>query len=80
MVFGEDYEKIIYGLKHTLTLVRKSHDDAIFRANAAGAGKVSLNKISWFVPHVLPADAEKFPLYKKKIESFAASSVQNETV
>jgi len=28
--FCEDYEKIIYGLKHTLTLVRKSNDDAIF--------------------------------------------------
>ena len=66
--FCEDYEKIVYGLKHTLTLVRKSNDDAIFRANAADAGKVSLDKISWFVPHVLPADAEKFPLYKN-IES-----------
>ena len=66
--FCEDYEKIVYGLKHTLTLVRKSNDDAIFRADASGAGKVSLDKISWFVPHVLPADAEKFPLYKN-IES-----------
>jgi len=66
--FCEDYDKIVYGLKHTLTLVRKSNDDAIFRADAAGAGKVSLDKISWFVPHVLPADAEKFPLYKN-IES-----------
>jgi len=66
--FCEDYDKIVYGLKHTLTLVRKSDDDASFRANAADAGKVSLNKISWFVPHVLPADADKFPLYKN-IES-----------
>ena len=62
--FCEDYDKIVYGIKHTLILVRKSDDDAIFRANAADAGKVSLNKISWFVPHVLPADAAKFPLYK----------------
>jgi len=66
--FCEDYDRIVYGLKHTLTVVRKSVDDAIFRANAADAGKVSLNKISWFVPHVLPADSEKFPLYKS-IES-----------
>jgi len=27
--FCEDYDKIVYGLKHTLTLVRKSDDDAI---------------------------------------------------
>ena len=66
--FCEDYGRIVYGLKHTLTLVRKSNDDAIFRSNAVDAGKVSLNKISWFVPHVLPADTETFPLYKS-IES-----------
>ena len=66
--FCEGYDKIVYGLQHTLSLVRKSDDDAIFRANAADAGKVSLNKISWFVPHVHPADAERFSLYKN-IES-----------
>ena len=43
--FCEDYDQIIYGVKHTLKLVRKSDDDAIFRANATDAGKVSLNKI-----------------------------------
>ena len=62
--FCEDYEKILYGMKQTLTLVRKSYNDAIFRDNAAGAGKITLDKVSWFMPHVLPADAEKFQLYK----------------
>jgi len=66
--FCEDYDKIVYGLKHTLTLVRKSDSDAIYRAANVDAGKVTLNKISWFMPHVLPSDAEKFPLYKS-IES-----------
>ena len=28
--FCEDYDKIVYGLKHTLTLVRKSDSDAIY--------------------------------------------------
>ena len=45
--FCENYDKIVYGLKHNLTLVRKTDDDAIFRAAAAGAGNVSLDKISW---------------------------------
>ena len=62
--FCEDYSKIVYGLKQTLTLVRNDDDDAIFRLTAAGAGKVALEKVSWFMPHVLPADAEKFQLYK----------------
>ena len=47
-------------VKHSLTLVRKTDDDAIFRQAAAGAGKVSLDKISWVMSHVIPADAEKF--------------------
>ena len=35
-----------------------------FRAAAAGSEKVNLDKISWFMPHVIPADAEKFSIYK----------------
>ena len=59
--FCEDNDKMVYGLKHSLTLVRKTDDDASFRVTAAGAGKVSLDKISWFMPHVIPADnTEKF--------------------
>ena len=54
----------MYGLKHNLTLVWKTDDDAIFRLAAAGAGMVSLDKISWFMPHVTPADSEKFSNYK----------------
>ncbi len=75
-VFGfcEDYDKIVYGLKQTLTLVRKSDNDAVFRDNAAAAGKITLDKVSWFIPHVLPADAEKFQLYKT-IESKTALPV-----
>ena len=55
-------------MKHTLTLVRKSDSDAVYRAANVDAGKVTLNKISCFMPLVLPSDAEKFPLYKN-IES-----------
>ena len=69
--FCEDYDKIVYGLKHTLTLVRKSDDDAIFRANAVDAGKVTIDKISWFMPHVLPADADKFSIYHRQRSSAA---------
>ena len=76
--FCEDYDKIVYGLKHTLTLVRKADDDAIFCANAADAGKVTIDKIAWFMPHVLPADAEKFSIYKE-IESKVSSPVAYRT-
>ena len=62
--FCESYDQIVYGLKHSLTLVRKADDDAIFRGAAAGARNVSLDNISWFMSHVIPADAEKFSIYK----------------
>ena len=56
--------KLCIGLKHSITLVRKTDDDAIFRGAAAGAGKVSLDKIFCCMPHVIPADAEKCSIYK----------------
>ena len=72
--FCDDYDKVVYGFKHTLTLVRKSDDDAVFQAHAAAAGKVNLDKISLFIPHVLPSDMPKHLLFKT-IEKKAALSV-----
>ncbi|XP_065643038.1 uncharacterized protein LOC136074629 [Hydra vulgaris] len=66
--FCDDYNKVIYGFKHTLTLVRKSDTGAIFRNALAAAGKVNLDKISLFMPHVIPLDLERVNLYKS-IES-----------
>ncbi|XP_065642428.1 uncharacterized protein LOC136074057 [Hydra vulgaris] len=40
--FCDDYDKVIYGLKHTITLVRQSYDSAIFRLAAVAAEKVNL--------------------------------------
>ena len=69
--FCEDYDKIVYGLKHTLTLTRDNDNTAIFKAivNDAGGndtlfGQVKLDKIIWFMPHVTPADEDKMKLYK----------------
>ena len=60
--FCEDYDKIVYGLKHSITLLRKTDDNEIFSGASSGAGKVSLDKISWLMPHVIPADAERFSI------------------
>ena len=62
--FCEDYDKVVYGFKHTLTLTRTHEHDAIFRANGVDAGKIVLSKIAWFMPHVMPADRDKMELYK----------------
>ena len=68
--FCGDYDKVVYGLKHNLTLTRNDYNEAIYRgANAAAGGalavgKVVLSKISWFMPHVTPADKDKMELYK----------------
>ena len=47
-----------------LLLLLLLDDDVIFRGAAADAGNVCLDKISWFVPRVILADAEKFSIYK----------------
>ena len=68
--FCEDYDKVVYGLKHNLTLTRNNDNDAIYRGayNAGGnpfdPPKIVLSKISWFMPHVTPADKDKMELYK----------------
>ena len=62
--FCEDYNKILYGMKQTLTLTRNNDNDAIFRINAVANGKLRLDKILWFMPHVMPADKDKIELYK----------------
>ena len=71
--FCYNYDKVVYGLKHNLTLTRNNDNDAIFKNNgndAAGNpyadGKVILSKISWFMPHVTPADKDKIKLLREK--------------
>ena len=72
--FCDDYDKVVNGFKRQLTLIRKGDNDAIFRNNAADAGKVVLTKLSWYVSHVLPALEQKLVLYKT-IESKACLPV-----
>ena len=72
--FCEDYDKVVYGLKHNLTLTRNNDDDAIFKTNDNNGAvppvdniadaEAYLNKITWFMPHVTPADKDKMELYK----------------
>ena len=72
--FCEDYDKVVYGLKHTLTLTRNDDNDAIFKTDANNGavppvdnvvdGKIELEHIYWFMPHVMPADKYKMELYK----------------
>src|SRR6266536_1182891 len=50
--FGQ-YDKVIYGVKHSLTLTRMTSDNlAIHRANGVPNGKINLTNITWRVPHV----------------------------
>ena len=58
--FAEDYDKIVYGFTQRLTVIRKADSDAIFRADGVDAGKNNIEKIAWFMPHVLPADGENW--------------------
>jgi hypothetical protein len=63
--FCDDYGKIMYGFRHQLQMVRKSDDDAIFRAAGVDAGKCVLTKIAWIMPHVGPNDIRRVALYNQ---------------
>ena len=63
--FCEDYKKILYGMQQKLTLTRSGNiQDIIFRTNAVDEGRVLIDKISWFMPHVIPSDAYRLQLDK----------------
>ena len=62
--FCEDYKKILYGMQQRLTLTRTNNDNAIFRTAATDAGTVRLDRIRWFMPHVIPSDAYRLQLDK----------------
>ena len=60
--FCDDYDKVMYGVNHGLSLFRKGDGSAIHRtANALGDvgadlnAKVKLEKVKWCMPHVKPS-------------------------
>ena len=63
--FCETYNKVMYGFEHEISLYRKqdSRDSVIDEINVNGqnvlrmtnTGKVRLDKLSWYVPHVKPS-------------------------
>ena len=61
--FCEDYKKILYGMQQKLTLTRTNDNNAIFRTGA-DEGEVYLERIRWFMPHVIPSDAYRLQLDK----------------
>jgi len=63
--FCDDYHRVVYGIKHSLLLSRQADTDAIFKADAIIDGKITLSKLSWFMPHVIPALEYKSMLMKQ---------------
>ena len=51
-----------YGDADVVTLI--NNDNPIHRANAADGAELSIDKISWFMPHVIPSDAYRLQLDK----------------
>lgn len=64
--FAEDFQNVVYGMRHSLQLTRKATDaDAIFRAAGVPVGKIVLSKITWWMPRVIPSETEGYKLYKQ---------------
>ena len=52
--FCDDYDKVVRGFTQTLTLTRNDDHGAIFRDGGVDPGQVTLSKVSWFMPDVVP--------------------------
>lgn len=67
-IFGfAEYKKVIYGMKHELTLTRGSDNEALYRSAAADDGKVDITNISWHMPQV-QMTPEYLTAMRQKIE------------
>ena len=54
--FATDYNRVMYGFTHTLTLIRNlNNKNVLFGADGAIAGKVEFSKNSWILPIVEPS-------------------------
>ncbi|XP_065682356.1 uncharacterized protein LOC136095555 [Hydra vulgaris] len=62
--FCDDYDKVFYGLKHELFLLRRNDDNAIFRAVGVAAGKVNITRISLMMRRATPSDVANLQLVK----------------
>ena len=63
--FAADYNRVLYGFTHTLTLIRNlNNKDALFGVQNAGEGKVEFSKISWILPIVEPSQVAGYELVK----------------
>lgn len=62
--FAGNYNKIVYGFKHELTLVRDSDANTVLRAAGVDPATILLHKLSWFVSRVVPSDEYKMKLYQ----------------
>ncbi|XP_065640547.1 uncharacterized protein LOC136073109 [Hydra vulgaris] len=62
--FCDDYDKVFYGLKHELYLLRRSDDNAIFKAAGVAAGKVNITRISLMMRRATPSDVANLELVK----------------
>ena len=58
-------------MRHKLTLVRKSNDDANFKIAATAKGKVELTKVAWVMPRAHPNDVKSLVCTKSLNRRFS---------
>jgi len=69
--FCENYDKVMYGMKHEINLHRSLDNDAIYKSSEqengvdkVSDGKIELSKVSWRMPYLKVSDEYKIELYK----------------
>ena len=69
--FAEDYQKVIYGLNHSIVLTKGTDsNNALYtkpgtESHASTKGDVKLSLIRWVIPRVDPSDVTKYTLMQQ---------------
>ncbi|XP_065682433.1 uncharacterized protein LOC136095609 [Hydra vulgaris] len=63
-IIQNQLQKVFYGLKHELFLLRACDDNAIFKATGVAAGKVNITRISLMMRRVTPSAVADLELTK----------------
>ncbi|KAB0805187.1 hypothetical protein PPYR_02157 [Photinus pyralis] len=61
--FAEGYKKPLVNIRQELTLIRSKTDEDCYKSEAEV--KISLSKVTWKVPYVIPNDSMKLSIYSR---------------
>ena len=65
--FAVHQEKATYGLRHKITLTRKTDNAVLNKDNATNVGEIEVIAFDWYIPHYMPSISIQDVLFKPNL-------------